>query len=412
MARLTESAEVREEIVRALRLDLIGPWAGHPLADERLPGWVRPSNWYLTGFLVPGGCRPGSAAMRTWTTISMVAESAGLGDDSVEDRKAAKKGFFPSSMGLSFLVDAEVDSLEVVVRWGDYRRVQAEDDASDQNRDDEAETERGAREERATDGEKEPSGDDKADGVTAEIDESSVRNWWERTPREEPVPVILPATGGDPRPLRVPNSEGLTLHVVARPVNAGSFAGRIAPGTRSVSLFLVNGREPSSDRERDETFAFQAEIEVRSEVPFVPRPDPREVTGDDRDERIADLHYANSPEYAAGHGVSADWELVEDACRVLRTTWTPAAEVEMTETFDVPGTELDMQALGALADGTAAEAALTPLVTEYRSWIEARRAGLGGLAGERLATADASANRRACSGTASASPMSWSSRRG
>ena len=65
-----------------------------------------------------------------------VAESAGLGDDSVEDRKAAKKGFFPSSMGLSFLVDADVDSLEVVVRWGDFRRVQAEGDGSDQNRDD------------------------------------------------------------------------------------------------------------------------------------------------------------------------------------------------------------------------------------------------------------------------------------
>ena len=30
MARLTESAEVREEIVRALRLDLIGPWVSGP----------------------------------------------------------------------------------------------------------------------------------------------------------------------------------------------------------------------------------------------------------------------------------------------------------------------------------------------------------------------------------------------
>ena len=59
MARPTESAEVREEIVRALGLDLIGPWAGHSLANERLPGWVRPSNWYLTGFLVPRGAPAG-----------------------------------------------------------------------------------------------------------------------------------------------------------------------------------------------------------------------------------------------------------------------------------------------------------------------------------------------------------------
>lgn len=41
MARLTESATVREEIGRALRLDLVGPWTGYPLAHERLPGWVR-----------------------------------------------------------------------------------------------------------------------------------------------------------------------------------------------------------------------------------------------------------------------------------------------------------------------------------------------------------------------------------
>ena len=62
MDRLKESAEVREENVRALGLDLIGPQAGHPLANERLPGWVRPSNWYHTGFLVPRGAPAGPAS--------------------------------------------------------------------------------------------------------------------------------------------------------------------------------------------------------------------------------------------------------------------------------------------------------------------------------------------------------------
>ena len=127
---------------------------------------------------------------------------------------------------------------------------------------------------------------------------------------------------------------------------------------------------------------------MRSAAPFVPRPDPREVSGDDWDERVADLHYAHTPEYAAGHGVSADWELVDGACRILRTTWTPAAEVEKTETFDPPGAVLDMQALGALADGSVVEAALTPLVTGYRSWLEDQHAGLGGLAGERREAAE------------------------
>ena len=54
----TDSLEVRARLVDALRLDLVGPWPGHELAEERLPGWVRPSNWYLTGFLIPSGTPP------------------------------------------------------------------------------------------------------------------------------------------------------------------------------------------------------------------------------------------------------------------------------------------------------------------------------------------------------------------
>ena len=388
MVRLTESAEVREEIVRALGLDLIGPWAGHPLADERLPGWVRPSNWYLTGFLVPRGAPAEQRGDADVDDELEVAESAGLGDDSAEDRRAAKKGFFPSSMGLSFLVGANVDTLEVIVRWGDYRRVEAESgssgDASGVGAG-EAGAADDRREESAGEGSEEAIGDGHGDGQASadrpEADETSARSWWQRTPREVTVPVTLPAVVGKPRPEPIRDSGGLTLHAVARSVDAAHFAGRFPPGTRSVSLFLVNGRRPSSDQERDETFAFQAEIEVRSPVPFAPRPDPREASDGDLDERVADLHYANTPEYAAGHGVSADWELVDGACHVLRTTWTPAADVEKTETFDVPGAELDMRGLGTLADGFAAEGALTPLVTEYRSWVERRRAGLGGLAG-------------------------------
>ena len=399
MTRPAASAEVREAIIRALRLDLIGPWAGHALADERLRGWERPSNWYLTGFLVPRGAPVVQRGDADVDDEPEVAERAGLGDDSTEDRRAAKKGFFSSSMGLSFLVSEGVDALEVLVRWGDYRRVEAE--SGDPNRDraeqggeseagrDQRETPADQRAGESKDGaDREGRDHEQADAGLDGTGQSQVRSWWQRTPRAEPVQVVLPATAGDPRSHAVPNSGGLTLHAVARPVDAASFAGRIAPGTRSVSLFLVNDRIPSSDRERDEAFAFQAEIEVRSTIPFVPRPDPREVSGDDWDERVTDLHYAHAPEFAAGHGVSADWELVDGVCRVLRTTWTPSAEVEKTETFDPPGAVLDMQALGDLADGSAAEAALSPLVAGYRTWLDDQHAGLGGLTGERREVAE------------------------
>ena len=108
----------------------------------------------------------------------------------------------------------------------------------------------------------------------------------------------------------------------------------------------------------------------------------------DRDEQVADLHYADTPEFATGHGVSADWDIVDGACRRLRTTWIPNASVEKTETVDVADVELSMEALGALADGAAATTALQPLVDEYRRWIDERRDATGALQGERRTTGE------------------------
>src|SRR5689334_17775910 len=111
----TTSREVRERLVHAIKIDLVGPWAGHPLNNERLPGWVRPSNWYLAGFLIPSGMAPEkSGDADEDDDIDVVPEIAGLGEESSEERKAAKKGFFPSSIGLSFLVPKEARSVDVV----------------------------------------------------------------------------------------------------------------------------------------------------------------------------------------------------------------------------------------------------------------------------------------------------------
>ncbi len=95
--------EVRARLVEALELDLVGPPPGHDLAEERLPGWVRPSTWYLTGFLVPVDApaeerRDADAD----DTLAAVPESEGLAEESAgEEDTTAKKGFFPSSLGLS-----------------------------------------------------------------------------------------------------------------------------------------------------------------------------------------------------------------------------------------------------------------------------------------------------------------------
>lgn len=337
--------EVRGRLVEALDLDLVGPGAGHGLADERLPRRERPSNWYLTGFLIPSGTpREKRADADEDDDFADVPESAGLAEESSEERKAAKKAYFPSSMGLSFLAAEDARELAVTVRWGDYAPAEIEG----------------------------------GDGRPVRI--------WQRSPREAAVTVAL--TGAEePPPLAVPGSGGLELHVVERPIRSEDVAGRLPDDTRSVSIFLVNGRRHDEDVP-DRAYAFQAQIEVRGDRPFVPRPDPRGAGAADWDERVADLHYAGTPEYATGHGVSAEWEVEGDACRRIATAWVPSAEVEKTDTVEVPGVELAMERLGALADGAAARAALAPLVERYRDWIEEWRAEAAALDGAHRETAE------------------------
>ena len=345
------SLDVRERLVEALRLDLVGPGSDHELAEERLPGWERPLKWYLTGFLIPSDTpfehRSDADAD---DPVDETPETAGLAEESAEDRASAKRGFFPSSMGLSFLVPGGTDTLAVTVRWGDYAQDHYEG----------------------------------PDGKRVDV--------WQRQPQQRSVAVqITDGVSG----LLVPESGGLRLHVVARPVDVSRLLG-VPAGTRSVSVFLVNNRRPAAggpddadtDGAAEQSYVFQAEIEVACSEPFVARPDPRAARASDWDDRVADLHYAPVPEYAVGHGVSADWDLVDGQCRVLRTTWIPSATVAKTETAEVPDAELSMDALGSLQDGEAVREAMQPLVDHYRLWITAQHSGLEALHGEHRSTAE------------------------
>ena len=342
------SRDVRAGIAEALALDLIGPWPAHALASERLPRHVRPSSWYLTGFLIPTGTAEAERGDEDQgDDLDTVPKASGLTEESTDDRKAAKKGYFPSSMGLSFLVPREASAMQVAVQWGDY-----------------------------------------AEGVYEDPEGKSV-DVWQRTAREATLEVVL--SGKDePVKHRLPGHEGLQLHVVERPVAYEGFEPHLPEGTRSVSVFLVNERPaiPPSKGAPDPAYVFQARIEVVSAVPFVPRPDLRGTRADQWDECVADLHYSDVPEFATGHGVSSEWTLVDGTCRAIRTAWIPQAEVERTETVDIPGVELRMAELGNLADGSAALAALGPLVEQYRDWITRQQQASQQLAGTRRETAE------------------------
>ena len=330
--------EVRDQLAETLELDLVGPWPDHDLEREKLPGWVRPSNWYLTGFLIPVDAPDNeSADDDADEDIDAVPESEGLPEENTEEHSSAKKGFFPSSCGVSTLVAAEAVSLKVRVRWGDYVYVHAE-----------------------------------KDGEADSSDKQRKVPVWQRIPRERKLEVRFGPRSELPVVIPVPESGGLELCLLVRAVASGELNGEIPPGTRSVSVFLLNNRKPVSDRP-DHGYVFQPELEVGCDVPFVPRPDLRGAYADDWDDRVSDLHYADTPEYATGHGIAADWELHDGRCLTLRTRWIPTAQVESTEAPGINDVILAMDKLGDLNDGDAAVEALRPLVRQYRDWIAQRQ---------------------------------------
>lgn len=340
------SLDVRKRLTEALKLDLVGPWRGHELAEERLQGWERPSHWYLTGFLIPTGTPPEQRSdPDADDEMEEVPEKGGLIEENTEERKAAKRSFFPSSMGLSLLVGQATRELEVHVSWGDY--------APDE----------------------------------FEIPESKTLAVWQRKPREEVMTLSLKGSS-EPVNFNVPNSQGLQLQLVERPIEAKELQDHLPAGTRSVSVFLVNHRDPILDKNKaDLAYVFQPELEVHCADAFVPRPDPRGSLAEDWDEQVADLHYAGTPEYAAGHGVSAEWTLKDGACHLLRTAWVPSAEVEKTETVEFEGLQLSMDKLGTLSNKAEVKTALDQLVTYYGSWIERQEQQIAHFKGTRRETA-------------------------
>ncbi|MBO0700321.1 MAG: hypothetical protein J2P46_18120, partial [Zavarzinella sp.] len=319
------------------------------LAGEVLP--QAPSRWYLTGFLVPVDAGEDERSDEAETEgVDQLNTGGGTDDETAPEPAAARKAYFPSSIGLSLLVPKEAKELTVTVGWGDYLPdgVSVVKELVDRLSD--------------------VANADAGDGP--EI--TSLLKRWRRKDRSETVTVTVPASGVD-KPKPVPESGGLEVVVSARPVkDIPAFDGLVPKGTRSVSVFLVNRRRSLGDASvRDATFAFQAALEIRSKVPLVPRPNLRGLESDEWDERVADLQYRDVWEYAVGHGIATRAVLDGDCeCREVDTRWIPGAEVERVAPAPIQGVELRMEELAALPDAATASARLSGLVTQYRAWIE------------------------------------------
>jgi hypothetical protein len=346
-----DSAQIRDEIARALTLDLIGPEPGDSRENEILDR--PPSREYLTGFIVPYEPPAGTVGAQ----LQLIGEdteqegidevrAAGLDDDQSPEAASSRRAYFPSSIGISVLVPKEATSIKVSVLWGDYKLV-----APPEN------------------------GEGRGGGERSR----SSRPRWERKQRRAEEVVLVAKPTAKPVAAEVAGSDGLRLVISVRAVNAKGVSAPgsvlVPEGTRAVSIFLVNYRRPAPDERRDEAFAFQTRLMLHMDQPFVSRPNLRGLELEDWDERVADLQYADCYEFAVGHGVATNAREESGKCNLVSTVWIPSADVEKVEAAAIP-VERRMDRLAAIADAAAVRATLEPLLIGYEEWIEKQKGKL------------------------------------
>lgn len=354
------SARVREQLIAALELDLVGPTptvlaqlaaAGETTQAEQLLAEQldrSPSRWYQTGFLIPSETSLDMKADDTgddefvgldgqnFNRSDQKRGKAAADDTGASEASPARKVFFPSSIGLSFLLEKPIE-LELTIHWADYKPIRPPED----NETDEA---------------------------------------WERVQNTQRLTIsaerLEPSAIGLNRE-QVPGSQGLFIrwHVRPAPSDLGYPKSALA-----VSLFLTNerGYDGRSSDDRDAASAFQVQLDVDSRSGFLQRHDPRAVDQEssttDWDQRVNNLQYRNDLEFAVGHNISPDAVVEAGQCMQLRTTWIPQATIEKVTPAKIPDVELSMERLDKLASAGAEEiqGALQPLVDHYKTWITAQ----------------------------------------
>ncbi|MCY4234372.1 MAG: helicase-related protein [Bacteroidetes bacterium] len=342
-----DSASVRDYLIHTLKLDLIGPDSEDKDHQYECVRYA-PSKWYMTGFIVPSGAPTEQRAQDTEEELDEPSEpDHGSDDANVPERGSGRRLFYPSSMGMSVLVDPDAPKLNIHLTWGDYAPVSASEFPNQKQR-------------------------------------TSRRNLsWRRTPHSAEVSIDLESSSiGQQIPMDVPQSKGLKIVYLVRESSMPQPEGNRK--IRAVSLFVVNNRQPTEQDElQDTAFAFQVTMTVTSDQSFIPRFDPSGYENNDWDERIADLHYQDVAEYAVGHNVSVHPFITDNQCFKVHTEWMPSAMVDRVDPASIQQVEFGMEALGNLQSSDRAKEALNSLVSQYREWIESQRVQSTNLSGRR-----------------------------
>jgi hypothetical protein len=275
---------------------------------------------------------------------------------------ASNQSLVPSSFGMTFCVDGDVDKIEAEARWGQYVRIHDHGQTKTINR-------------KIRD----------AAGNVLRTEQAQVpAKVWERIPCGGMLTIDL-VEGRVSH--RAPDAERPEVRI------QGTVRAKNHNGDRLVTLFLVNA-QPEPEENKDAAWLFQPEITVRSvggsEAVFRRRM-PLDAKEEDSERRALEMIYRTQVEFAAGHGVAVHASAVHDSpdrAFELRTIVVPRYELPVTET---PGSRpddrlamrsmlesghLDMETLASMSRNDLV-AALRLLAVDYARWTEEQKARIG-----------------------------------
>ena len=330
---------LREEFLDLIGRDLLGPCNG---PDEEVDE-SRVTDRYLLGMLAPKNAEVNPEDDESFEEGTTKSNSDDGEADPVPNRAGS---MLPSSIGMSFVVEAGVESLEIEGAWGRYERTDSE---------------------------------------TLETNAGNPKQIWKRFPCGGTIQLPL-ADGPIPARAIDLNHDQVVVRGVVRPKDDGS---------RSVTLFFVNEQtvhHGMKGGQKQPFWLFQVEFKVRADDGrsiFLAR--TQGVPGDPNDphvieERSLEMAYRLTQEFSVGHGTATTWTV--DSSDVMRaselaTSAMPRYEVEQmaprtAEDGDVPElaqAEFRMNVLAEASDDALIDM-LSPLADGYEAWINTQAARL------------------------------------
>ncbi len=332
-------SDIRDELTDMVIRDLLGP-AGGP--DEELSQYEDHAySRYLVGMLAPKGSEVAGGELDEL--------AAGDGDEgeegSPESGVPAGSTYFPSSMGLSFVVSSEATEIIVEAEWGQYLRTKS---------------------------------------LVQKKKDGSEANVWQRHP------VVAPPL---PIALKDGNIKPVALHVDHPLVQLQGRMRKSADGW-VVTLFMVNQQEERTRRgePKDEVWVFQPKLRVHGldkQPVFVQRKNAKaDLSKMDpltrEESETLEMLYRHQREFAVGHGISVHATLPEplaENATQVETEWVPRFEVPQqtprsaADDENLDGVVMDMKEQAELPK-SGLIASLRHIETAYRVWIKMEAAKL------------------------------------